>query len=144
MSVSVKNILDEKGRNVVTTGPNTTLLEAAKVLSKNHIGAIVVVGADSKISGIFTERDVVNAVAKSGKDSLDQPLSSFMTARVHRCREDSTINELMELMTSKRFRHVPVEDKGKLAGIISIGDVVKSRIREIELETEQIKAYIAG
>jgi CBS domain-containing protein len=67
-----------------------------------------------------------------------------MTAKVHRCREDTTVDELMELMTQKRFRHVPVEEKGKLTGIISIGDVVKSRIREIELEAEQIKAYIAG
>jgi CBS domain-containing protein len=144
MSISVKNILDEKGRNVFTTAPSTTLAEAAKILSQNHIGAIVVVGTEGKIAGIFTERDVVNAVAKSGKDCLDQSLASLMTAKVYRCREDSTINELMELMTQRRFRHVPVEDKGKLTGIISIGDVVKSRIREVELEAEQIKAYIAG
>lgn len=97
-----------------------------------------------KISGIFTERDVVNAVAKHGSECLDQPIASLMTAKVHRCKEESTTDELMELMTLRRFRHVPVEDKGKLSGIISIGDVVKWRIREIELEAEQIKAYIAG
>ena len=144
MSVSVKNILDAKGRAVVTTAPATTLAEAAKILSDNRIGAIVVVGVDGKIAGIFTERDVVNAVAKAGKDSLDQPLAALMTAKVYRCKEDATIDELMELMTRRRFRHVPVEDKGKLSGIISIGDVVKSRIREIEIEAEHIKAYIAG
>ncbi|KAA0697480.1 CBS domain-containing protein [Neorhizobium sp. P12A] len=144
MSVSVKSILDTKGRNVVTATANTTLAEAAKILNQKRIGALVVVGVEGKIAGIFTERDVVNAVAKSGKDSLDQPISSLMTAKVHRCKEDTTVDELMELMTQRRFRHVPVEDKGKLSGIISIGDVVKSRIREIELETEQIKAYIAG
>jgi len=144
MSISVKNILDEKGRKVVTTSPATSLGEAVKILSENRIGALVVVGPDEKIAGIFTERDVVNAIAKSGKDGLDQPLSGLMTAKVHRCKEDATVNELMELMTTRRFRHVPVEDKGKLSGIISIGDVVKSRIREIELETEHIKAYIAG
>jgi CBS domain-containing protein len=144
MSVSVKAILDAKGRNVVTTGGNTTLAEAAKILSENRIGAIVVVGMAGKISGIFTERDVVNAVAKHGPDSLNQPIASLMTAKVHRCKEDSTTDELMELMTHRRFRHVPVEDKGKLTGIISIGDVVKWRIREIEIEAEQIKAYIAG
>jgi CBS domain-containing protein len=144
MSVSVKSILDGKGRAVVTAGPNTTLAEAAKVLSQKRIGALVVVGVEGKIAGIFTERDVVNAVAKSGKDSLDQTLASLMTAKVYRCKEDATVDELMELMTQRRFRHVPVEEKGKLSGIISIGDVVKSRIRQIEQEAEQIKAYIAG
>jgi CBS domain-containing protein len=144
MPVSVKSILDAKGRDVVTIGPNATLAEAAKVLSERRIGAVVVVGMEGKIAGIFTERDVVHAVAKSGRESLDQPLASLMTAKVHRCREETTVDELMELMTRRRFRHVPVEDKGRLAGIISIGDVVKSRIREIELEAEQIKAYIAG
>lgn len=144
MSVSVKAILDAKGRAVVTAGPNTTLAEAAKILNQKRIGALVVVGVEGKISGIFTERDVVNAVAKSGKDSLDQTLASLMTAKVYRCKEDTTVDELMELMTQRRFRHVPVEEKGKLSGIISIGDVVKSRIREIEQEAEQIKAYIAG
>jgi CBS domain-containing protein len=144
MSVSVKSILDAKGRAVVTAGPNTTLAEAAKVLSQKRIGALVVVGVEGKIAGIFTERDVVNAVAKSGRDSLDQTLASLMTAKVYRCKEDTTVDELMELMTQRRFRHVPVEEKGKLSGIISIGDVVKSRIRQIEEEAEQIKAYIAG
>ena len=144
MSVSVRSILDAKGRNVVTTGSTTTLSEAAKILNEKRIGAIVIVGADGRISGIFTERDVVNAVAKHGIDSLDKQVASLMTAKVHRCREDTTVDELMELMTQKRFRHVPVEEKGKLTGIISIGDVVKSRIREIELEAEQNKAYIAG
>jgi CBS domain-containing protein len=136
--------LDGKGRAVVTAGPNTTLAEAAKVLSQKRIGALVVVGVEGKIAGIFTERDVVNAVAKSGRDSLDQTLASLMTAKVYRCKEDATVDELMELMTQRRFRHVPVEEKGKLSGIISIGDVVKSRIKQIEQEAEQIKAYIAG
>lgn len=144
MSVSVKAILDTKGRDVVTTGGNTTVAEAAKMLNENRIGAVVVVGMAGKISGIFTERDVVNAVAKHGRDCLDQPIASLMTAKVHRCKEETTTDELMEVMTQRRFRHVPVEDKGKLSGIISIGDVVKWRIREIELEAEQIKAYIAG
>jgi CBS domain-containing protein len=144
MSVSVKSILDAKGRDVVTTGPSTTLSEAAKILNENRIGAIVIVGTDGRISGIFTERDVVNAVAKHGADSLGKQVSSLMTAKVYRCGEDATVDDVMELMTQRRFRHVPVESKGKLTGIISIGDVVKSRIREIELEAEQIKAYIAG
>ncbi|MGG7579809.1 CBS domain-containing protein [Rhizobium sp. YTUHZ045] len=144
MTNSVKAILDLKGRDVVTAGPNTTVAEAAAILSKKKIGAIVVVGMENRISGMFTERDLVHAIAKHGKGSLDQPLSQVMTSKVYRCHEETTVNELMELMTSRRFRHVPVESNGKLAGIISIGDVVKSRIAEVEREAEDIKAYIAG
>ena len=144
MSVSVRSILEVKGRNVVTVGPNVTLAEATRVLEENRIGAVVVVGMESRIVGIFTERDVVRAIGQSAGAALDKPVSAVMTSNVHRCREDTTVNELMEMMSSRRFRHVPVEEQGKLCGIISIGDVVKSRIREIELEAEQIKAYIAG
>ncbi|OWO94476.1 inosine-5-monophosphate dehydrogenase [Rhizobium esperanzae] len=144
MTSSVKAILDLKGRDVITAGPNTTVAEAAAILSKKKIGAIVVVGMENRISGMFTERDLVHAIAKHGKESLDQPLSQVMTSKVYRCHEETTVNELMELMTSRRFRHVPVESNGKLAGIISIGDVVKSRIAEVEREAEDIKAYIAG
>lgn len=142
--MSVKIILDQKGRDVATVGPNVTLNDAAKVLNERKIGAVVVVGMEGRIVGIFTERDVVNAIARSGVDSLNQPVASMMTSSVYRCGEETTINELMEVMTSRRFRHVPVEGDGKLCGIISIGDVVKFRIREIEQEAEHIKAYIAG
>jgi CBS domain-containing protein len=144
MSNTVKAILDGKGRDVVTAGPNTTVSEAAVILSKKKIGAIVIVGMENKISGIFTERDVVHAIAKAGAGCLDQSVASLMTSKVYRCNEGTTVNELMELMTSRRFRHVPVEANGKLAGIISIGDVVKTRIAEVEREAEEIKAYIAG
>ncbi|MDM9622360.1 inosine-5-monophosphate dehydrogenase [Rhizobium sp. AC44/96] len=144
MSNTVKAILDAKGRDVVTASPNTTVSEAAAILTKKKIGAIVVVGMENKIAGIFTERDVVHAIAKAGPACLDQPVASMMTAKVYRCNDATTVNELMELMTSRRFRHVPVEVNGKLAGIISIGDVVKTRIAEVERETEEIKAYIAG
>ncbi|NZD52014.1 CBS domain-containing protein [Rhizobium leguminosarum] len=144
MTSSVKAILDMKGRDVITAGPSTTVAEAATILSKKKIGAIVVVGMENRISGMFTERDLVHAIAKHGKEGLDQSLAQVMTAKVYRCNEETTVNELMELMTSRRFRHVPVESNGKLAGIISIGDVVKSRIAEVEREAEEIKAYIAG
>ncbi|SMC67334.1 CBS domain-containing protein [Rhizobium sp. RU36D] len=144
MSASVKSILEEKGRNVVTVGPSVTLAEAAKVLYENKIGAVVVVGMEGRIVGIFTERDVVTAIGRNGPEGMGQPVSTVMTANVYRCSEEATINDLMEVMSSRRFRHVPVEKAGKLCGIISIGDVVKSRIREIELEAEHIKAYIAG
>ncbi|MGG7517596.1 CBS domain-containing protein [Allorhizobium undicola] len=144
MSVTVRMILDEKGRNVVTLGPTVTLGEAAATLHQNKIGAVVVVGMENRIVGIFTERDLASAIGRMGAQALELPVSKFMTANVHRCNEDSTVNELMELMSSKRFRHVPVESDSKLIGIISIGDVVKQRIREVEMEAEHIKAYIAG
>jgi CBS domain-containing protein len=144
MSVSVKNLLDQKGRAVTTVSPNVTLGEAARSLHENRIGALVVIGMEGRIVGIFTERDLVRVIATSGLEGLDQPVASVMTANVFRCRPDSSVDELMELMTSHRFRHVPVEEDGKLAGIISIGDVVKSRISQIEREAEEIKAYIAG
>lgn len=144
MSASARSILEQKGRNVITINPTVTLGEAAHVLEEHKIGAVVVVGMENRIVGIFTERDVVRAIGSEGKDAFDQPVSAFMTANVYRCREETGVNELMEMMSSRRFRHVPVEDNGKLSGIISIGDVVKSRIREIEQEAEHIKAYIAG
>nr|WP_316654236.1 CBS domain-containing protein [uncultured Gellertiella sp.] len=144
MSVSVKSMLDQKGRSVITIAPEVTVGEAATLLHDRKIGAVVVVGVDGRIAGIFSERDVVTALARHGKDSLNQPVSSIMTTMVYRCNEEATANQLMEVMSARRFRHVPVETDGKLVGMISIGDVVKSRIREIEHEAEQIKAYIAG
>lgn len=144
MSATARSILEEKGRNVVTIGPDATLTEAVRVLEENRIGSVVVVDKERRVVGILTERDVVRAIGRTGSTSLGQAVASLMTVDVYRCDESATANELMEVMTGRRFRHVPVEEGGKLCGIISIGDVVKSRIREIEIETEQIKAYIAG
>ena len=144
MAIVVKNMLDAKGRDVVTVSPDKSLLQVAAILHERKIGALVVTGVDGRIAGIFTERDMVRALAEKGAAILDQPVSSVMTVNVQTCREETTVNALMEMMSSGRFRHVPVEDGGRLAGIISIGDVVKSRIREVEMEAEEIKAYIAG
>ncbi|MBB4953375.1 CBS domain-containing protein [Agrobacterium vitis] len=144
MSVTVRNILAEKGRNVVTIGPTVSVAEAARVLYHNKIGAVVIVGMEGRIAGIFTERDLATAIGRLGHEAMDLPVSKLMTANVFRCTEDTTVNQLMQMMSSKRFRHVPVESSGQLIGIVSIGDVVKQRIREVELEAEHIKAYIAG
>lgn len=140
----VKAILDEKGRNVLTIRPDATLEEAARTLHENKIGALVVVGVNEHIKGILSERDIVNAIARHGSGALAKTVSAVMTSNVHRCTEETTIDALMSLMSEKRCRHIPVELNGKLAGMVSIGDVVKSRIREIEFEAEEIKAYIAG
>ena len=140
----VKTILDEKGRNVVTGGPQLTVRQAAVYLHENHIGAIVIVDRNDRISGIVTERDIVAAIARSGAECLDKPISSIMWGNVHRCGENQTVDELMEMMSSLRARHIPVEKDGRLVGIISIGDVVKSHIRAIQHEADAIKAYISG
>lgn len=144
MSISVKHMLDRKGRDVVTVSRDATIEEVAKILEQKRIGAIVVTSLEDRIAGIFTERDLVRCVAKEGQAALSNPVSSAMTTSVTRCREETTLNELMEIMSSGRFRHVPVESGGKLAGIISIGDVVKARIQEVEAEAEHIRAYIAS
>jgi CBS domain-containing protein len=140
----VKTILDEKGRNVVTGGPQLTVKQAAVYLHENHIGAIVIVDRTDHIAGIVTERDIVAAVARNGAECLDKPISSIMWGNVHRCDENQTVDEIMEMMSALRARHIPVEKDGRLVGIISIGDVVKSHIRAIQHEADAIKAYIAG
>jgi CBS domain-containing protein len=144
MPTFVKDLLDSKGRDVVTVGPDVTLGDAAGTLHQRRIGAVVVVDANGGIRGIFTERDLVRAIASKGASSLKETVASVMTVNVVRCRDNSTTDELMELMTGGRFRHIPVEENGRLVGIISIGDVVKARIVEAEAEAEHIKAYIAG
>ncbi|MBT9370135.1 CBS domain-containing protein [Rhizobium sp. CSW-27] len=144
MPVSVKTMLDAKGRNVISVTREKTIAEVATILHENRIGAVVVTSLEGRIAGIFTERDLVRVVAEGGAAVLETPVSSAMTTSVTRCREETTLNELMEVMSSGRFRHVPVEDGGKLVGIISIGDIVKARIREVEAESEQMLAYIAG
>ncbi|CAK7256326.1 CBS domain-containing protein [Shinella yambaruensis] len=140
----VKSILDEKGRNVVTGGPQLTVRQAAVYLHENHIGAIVILDRNDRIAGIATERDIVAAVARNGAECLDKPISSIMWGNVHRCGENQTVDELMEMMSTLRARHIPVEKDGRLVGIISIGDVVKSHIRAIQHEADAIKAYIAS
>ncbi len=141
--MTVKAILDLKGREVVTIGPERTLAEAAKLLSANRIGAVVLTDAENTVHGILSERDIVRAIAAEGASALDKPISAFMTSRVRVCREHHTVNEVMRQMTEGRFRHLPVEEGGKLVGLISIGDVVKRRIEEAEREAEEIRTYIA-
>lgn len=145
MPTYVRNLLDTKGRQVVTARPDMTIGHVARILHGNRIGAVVITTDAGEILGIFSERDLVRAIAGSGAACLEDPVSLIMTSNVVRCRENVSMNEVMEIMTAGRFRHVPVEDDNRiLVGIISIGDVVKSRIGEIEAEAEHIKAYIAG
>ncbi|RVQ00087.1 CBS domain-containing protein [Sinorhizobium meliloti] len=142
--MSVKAILNEKGSNVVTVTAQVTVQQVATLLHENHIGAVVVVDTEEHIVGIMTERDIVASIARYGAACLDKPVSSVMWQNVYCCREEMSVDALMEMMSKFRARHLPVEREGRLAGIISIGDVVKYHIRAIENEAEQIKAYISG
>ena len=141
--MTVKAILDAKGRDVMTVRPDATLAEAAKRLAEHRIGALVVTKGDNRIAGILSERDIVRIVGEEGASALGLPVSNAMTASVKICHENNTAMELMEIMTKGRFRHLPVEENGRLDGIVSIGDVVKQRIEEVVREAEEMKSYIA-
>ena len=141
--MNVEHILSEKGREVVTIGPQLTLGEAARKLSEKRIGAVVVSDAANPVLGILSERDIIRAVAASGAAALNDPVSRYMTAKVVTCTSRSPINDLMETMTKGKFRHVPIVEDGRLIGIVSIGDIVKSRVAEIERESQALREYIA-
>jgi CBS domain-containing protein len=140
--MTVQRILKEKGRHVVTCRAGATLAEIVQTLTDNRIGAVVVTQGET-IKGILSERDIVQAVARDGAAALDAPAEMYMTEEVVTCSPTDTILEMMQVMTEGRFRHVPVIEDGKLAGIVSIGDVVKKRIEQVEHEAEQMREYIA-
>ena len=140
--MTVRRILDEKGKDVVTCRAGASLAEIVDTLTRRRIGAVVITEGD-RIRGIVSERDVVAALAAHGPAALDQPAESCMTEDVTTCTPSETIHELMQKMTEGRFRHIPVVEDGRLAGIVSIGDVVKKRIEEVEREAEQMREYIA-
>ena len=141
--MQVRQILERKGRGVITTSPETTLEEAARMLKDHRIGALVVTDGEDRVLGIVSERDIVNALAEHGAACGRRPASEIMTVELAVCSPDDTTDTLMEVMTRQRVRHLPVIEDGKLAGIVSIGDVVKSRMEEIAFEAEQMKMYIA-
>ncbi|SEQ10510.1 CBS domain-containing protein [Faunimonas pinastri] len=140
--MSVSHILNLKGGDVLTVEPLTPLADVSRLLTEKRIGAVVVVEGE-KILGILSERDLVHAVARDGAAALGRPARDCMTSKVTTCGRETGINELMEVMTRGRFRHLPVVENGRLAGIVSIGDVVKARIAEIQHEADQIRDYIA-
>jgi len=139
----VKNILADKGSGVETMTPDRTLGDAVQVLARRRIGAVVLTGEQGRIAGILSERDIVRILASDGPGVLEKPISAAMTAKVQVCHENNSINDVMEIMTAGRFRHLPVERDGMLVGIISIGDVVKRRIEQVEHEAQEIRNYIA-
>lgn len=142
--MQVKSILAVKGNDVATAAPDTPLMTVIEQLSERNIGAIVVTDGQRKVVGIISERDVVRAMARKGASVLDQLVSDFMTSEVITCSEDDSTHDLMTKMTTGRFRHLPVVADGKLEGIISIGDVVKARINEVQREAEALRDYISS
>jgi CBS domain-containing protein len=141
--MNVEHILSEKGREVVTIAPDMTLADAARTLVQRRIGAVVVSDPGQPVLGILSERDIVRALAATGAAALEEPVSLYMTAKVVTCTTRSPINDLMETMTTGKFRHVPIVENGRLMGIVSIGDIVKFRVAEIERESDALREYIA-
>ncbi len=142
--MTVARILALKGADVVTAQPHLTLREAADVLCRHRIGAVVVADAARKVLGILSERDIVRAVSSGGGEALSDPVSRHMTSKVVTAAEDQSIEKTMSLMTEGRFRHIPVLRDGRLVGVVSIGDVVKIRLEAIETEHRALREYIAS
>jgi CBS domain-containing protein len=138
----IVTMLRSKGDFVATVRPTATVRELLDTLAEHRIGAVVV-SVDGGIDGIVSERDVVRHLSSAGGGLLDRPVSSIMTAEVVTCRRETAVDDLMRMMTDRRIRHVPVvDDDGALVGIVSIGDIVKSRISELEGERDDLVGYI--
>jgi CBS domain-containing protein len=141
--VNVQSILAHKGANVVTITDGVSLADAAMNMRDNGIGALIVSNDGQHIDGILSERDVVRALANHGASALGRPASSVMSTDVVTCRRDDAVESLMLSMTERRIRHLPVvDDDGVLGGVISIGDVVKARLGQLEAENQQLYEYI--
>ena len=142
-TLNIGQILKVKGRSVTTARQGETVQEIANRLSQRKIGAIVIIGDNGVVSGIISERDLIRVIAQHGPNALMMPVSEVMTRDVISCCETTPVDEIMELMTTRRFRHVPVVEDGALIGIISIGDVVKHHVAEVELEVSAMRGYLA-
>ncbi len=142
--MTVARILAVKGRVVTTVLPHRTVEETIAILAEKRIGAIVVTGSDGEVLGIISERDIVKALARGGANALSDAVSKHMTSKVITATEETSVLGVMEEMSSGRFRHVPIVKAGRLAGLVSIGDVVKYRLEEIDNERQALRQYIAS
>jgi CBS domain-containing protein len=140
----VKDILQHKGNDVFTVTPEATVKELAKSLAVHGIGAAVVVDGESGVVGVVSERDVIHGIAEHGDGCMGKPVRDLMTTEVITCDSETQIQDVMSLMTERRFRHVPVVEDGALIGLVSIGDVVRDRIAEAEREAAQLRQYITA
>ncbi|MEJ2435445.1 MAG: CBS domain-containing protein [Pseudolabrys sp.] len=144
--MNVKAILAAKqnnlGGDIICIEPTADLSAAVKCMTTHHIGAVVIRGAGEHLAGILSERDVMRALSRDGAAALDLPVGQIMTRDVVTCGEEDTVASIMERMTAGKFRHLPVISDGRLTGIVSIGDVVKMRVAEVERESEAMRDYI--
>jgi CBS domain-containing protein len=140
--MTVKAIVSRKGRDVVTIEPSATLEATIAKLAEHRIGAVVVLGADRRVIGILSERDIVREFAELGADALTKRLAQAMTREIATCGEAETAVSIMERMTTGKFRHIPVVEKDRLVGIVSIGDIAKHRLWEMEQESAALRDYI--
>jgi CBS domain-containing protein len=138
----VKSILSAKGGDVISIEPTATLDTAVKTLAEHKIGALLVLGPDRRVIGILSERDIVRVLAERGASVLSQPLAQVMTRKVITCSQSDSVGVLMERMTTGKFRHLPVIEDEQVIGVVSIGDVVKHRLQEIEHESAALRDYI--
>ena len=140
--MTVNDILLHKGSDVITIEPTASVGAAVRMLAQHRIGALLVTGADYHIVGIISERDIVRVLDQRGPAVLNAPVAEVMTRKVVTCDRRETIAEIMERMTTGKFRHVPVVEHGRLAGLVSIGDVVKVRLSQLEHEQNALREYI--
>jgi CBS domain-containing protein len=140
-TMTVRAILDTKGHQIESVEPDARLSVAIKTLAERKIGAVLVI-SQGRIEGILSERDIVRVLGERGAAVLDEPVSAVMTRKVVSCRQADTVGAIMEMMTSGKFRHLPVVEDGRVVGLISIGDIVKWRVREYEAEQEALREYI--
>lgn len=140
--MKISDVLHAKGPGVVTVTPDTTVGRLLAILAEHHIGAVVVSTTGTDIQGIISERDVVRHLHTEGPPVLDGPVSAIMTTEVITCEADEDLEDLARTMTDNRFRHMPVVTDGGLSGLVSIGDIVKTRIDQLQAERDQLVAYI--
>lgn len=140
---TIKQILDQKGHDVLTVRPDDTVLRALELMAGKNVGAVVVTENDKPV-GIFTERDYARSVILKGRSSTNTPVSDVMSSEVVFVRPEQTVDECMAIMSDKRFRHLPVLERGKLVGIVSIGDLVRTIIDQQAFTIEQLQGYIGG
>jgi CBS domain-containing protein len=139
--MTVRAILDTKGHDILSVEPDAKLSAAVKILSERRIGAVLVMNG-GHMEGILSERDIVRVLGERGAAVLDEPVGAVMTRKVVSCREKDTVSSIMERMTTGKFRHLPVVEDDKVVGLISIGDIVKWRVKEFESEQEALRDYI--
>jgi CBS domain-containing protein len=139
--MTVRSILDTKGHQILSVEPDAKLSAAIKMLGERKIGAVLVMN-QGRLEGILSERDIVRVLGERGAGVLDEPVSAVMTRKVISCRQSDTVAAIMEMMTLGKFRHLPVLEEGRVVGLISIGDIVKWRVREFEAEQEALQNYI--